>query len=135
MATKKYIMHNVANTRVPLALGDLKVNAEFKNGNIQNRIPASLITSDPVVQMAIESNKNYFGRLILLEWSHPDPSDEKPRGTAEPAGMKLEDVKSIDDVKAYLIQNHGVARNISSVDTIKDKVAEFGLVFPNFSFE
>lgn len=135
MATKKYIMHNVANTRIPLALGDLKVNAEFKNGNIQNRIPASLITSDPVVQMAIENNKNYFGRLILLEWSHPDPSDEKPRGTAEPAGMKLEDVKSIDDVKAYLIQNHGVARNISSVDTIKAKVAEFGLVFPNFSFE
>lgn len=135
MATKKYIMHNVANTRIPLALGDLKVNAEFKNGNIQNRIPASLITSNPVVQMAIENNKNYFGRLILLEWSHPDPSDEKPRGTAEPAGMKLEDVKSIDDVKAYLIQNHGVARNISSVDTIKTKVAEFGLVFPNFSFE
>ena len=135
MAKNKYIMHNVANTRIPLALGDLKVNAEFKNGNIQNRIPASLITSDPVVQMAIENNKNYFGRLILLEWSHPDPSDEKPRGTAEPAGMKLEDVKSIDDVKAYLIQNHGVARNISSVDTIKAKVAEFGLVFPNFSFE
>lgn len=135
MATKKYIMHNVANTRIPLALGDLKVNAEFKNGNIQNRIPASLITSDPVVQMAIENNKNYFGRLILLEWTHTDPSDEKPRGTAEPAGMKLEDVKTIDDVKAYLIQNHGVARNISSVDTIKAKVAEFGLVFPNFSFE
>lgn len=135
MATKKYIMHNVANTRIPLALGDLKVNAEFKNGNIQNRIPASLITSDPVVQMAIENNKNYFGRLILLEWSHPDPSDEKPRGTSETTGMKLEDVKTIDDVKAYLIQNHGVARNISSVDTIKAKVAEFGLVFPNFSFE
>lgn len=135
MATKKYIMHNVANTRIPLALGDLKVNAEFKNGNIQNRIPASLITSDPVVQMAIENNKNYFGRLILLEWTHTDPSDEKPRGTSETTGMKLEDVKSIDDVKTYLIQNHGVARNISSVDTIKAKVAEFGLVFPNFSFE
>lgn len=129
-------MHNVANARVPLALGDLQVNAEFKNGNIQNGIPASLITSDPRIQMAIENDKRYFGRLIKLEWAHPDPSDEKPRGSeAGGTTMSAEDVKTIDDVKAYLIKNHNVARNISSLETIKNKVAELGLKFPNFNFD
>lgn len=142
MAIKKYIMHNVANARIPLTLGDLKINAEFKNGNIANRVPASLITNDARIQMAIEINKNYFGRLILLEWTHAEPGDvaEKPTPAAAPAQkevkpLSLEDVKTIDDVKKYLIENHGVAKNISSLATIKAKVEELGIVFPNYSFE
>ena len=142
MAIKKYIMHNVANARIPLTLGDLKINAEFKNGNIANRVPASLITNDARIQMAIEINKNYFGRLILLEWTHAEPGDiaEKSTPAAVPAQeevkpLSLEDVKTIDDVKKYLIENHGVAKNISSLATIKAKVEELGIVFPNYSFE
>lgn len=143
MATKKYIMHNVASARMQFAIGDLKVNVEFKNGNITHRIPASLITNDTRVQMAIESDKRMFGRIIKLEWTHADPNTNKPKAVEEvkkvedikPETIKLEDVKNINDVKRYLIENHGAPRNISKLDVIESKVKELGLVFPNFSFE
>lgn len=127
-------MHGVVSARTQFKLGDFFANVEFKDGDIVHGIPASIITKDPRVQMAIEMDKRMFGKIIFLEWKSGG-EEKKGTGVSNKKSLTLEDVRSIEDVKQYLIENHGVARNISSVDKIKAKVEEFNLVFPNFSFE
>ena len=132
---KKYIMRNVEFARMQFKLGnDFTVNAEFTDGDAIHGIPASLVTNDPRVQMAIENDKQMFGRVVFLEWK--SGKEEEPQSAGrQKKEMTLEDVKTIDDAKAYLIEHHNMPRTLSKIDTIKAKCEEFGLVFPNFSFE
>lgn len=132
---KKYIMRNVEFARVQFKLGnDFIVNAEFKDGDSIHGIPASLVTNDPRVQMAIENDKNMFGKSVLLEWQD-GTADVRPSTGKGKKTLTINDVTTIDDVKNYLIENHGFSRNIKSIDDLKAKVEEFGLEFPNFHFE
>lgn len=131
---KKYIMRGVTSARTQFKLGDFTANVEFKDGDVIHGIAASVITNDPRVQMAIENDEQMFGRVVFLEWK--SGKEEEPGNVLpQKKTIALEDVKTIDDVKAYLIEHHNMPRTLSKIDTIKAKCEEFELVFPNFKFE
>ena len=119
---------------LPLTLGKCKVTAHFKGGNLIAGKWATLTTSDPIVQLAIEKNPRY-GRAILLdrvitpepERAFSDSGKEKPKVVEGPP--------SINDVLAYLKDVEGIEiTSIKSMSALKKQIARLNLSFPNVTF-
>lgn len=117
---------------IPLTLGKCKVTAHFKGGNLIAGRWATLTTSDPIVQLAVEKNPRY-GRAILLEkaiLSEPEADAEVEGSNEEP--KVVEGPTSINEVLAYLKDVEGIeTKDIKTMAAVKKQIAKLNLSFPN----
>lgn len=121
---KTYKTH-ANETRIPLKLGDVTLDAHFVNGNIRDNQWATLETSDPLEQMIIERH-SLFGKVIFLE---KQVEIEEPE---EAADMQPGDITTLEQAREYLVRNFGVdKRSISAPNALKAVAREKGVAFPN----
>ena len=114
--------------RIPLQLGDITVDAHFKNGNIRNNEDAALTTSDALVQFVIE-NSPLFGKRIFLKDSTPIEENEEEKV------LELEDVTTTAEARAYMERVYGVLqKTVISPNALKSQMAKHDVVFPNLQF-
>ena len=131
MSTVVKIYKIKANEAVlPLTLGKCKVTAHFKGGNLIAGKWATLSTSDPIVQLAIEQNPRY-GRVILLDKVIvPEPEFAKSEEKAE--AKVVEGPTTINDVITYLKEVEGVeVTAMKTMAAVKKQIARLNLQFPN----
>ena len=131
MSTVVKIYKIKANEAVlPLSLGKCKVTAHFKGGNLMSGKWATLSTSDPIVQLAIEQNPRY-GRAILLDKViAPEPEFATNEEKAE--AKVVEGPTTINDVITYLKEVEGVeVTAMKTMAAVKKQIARLNLQFPN----
>lgn len=137
-------------------LGKLVVRAHFEGGNMAAfGITARCVTDNPLVQAAIENDVR-FGKAIQIDGKFKDDQyknvaiqankageeilqaeeeilqAEKEALQEEPRETIINDVTDINGIIDYLKTKKGVtASAIRSKNLIKEKIAEYHLVFPN----
>lgn len=131
MSTVVKIYKIRANEAVlPLNLGKCKVTAHFKGGNLIAGKWATLSTSDPIVQLAIEQNPRY-GRVILLD-KVIAPEPEFAEGEEKAEAKVVEGPTTINDVITYLKEVEGVeVTAMKTMAAVKKQIARLNLQFPN----
>lgn len=131
----------------------VKVNLEFKGGDIMSKKNGTLTTSNPFVQAAIESMPS-FGKKIVLKTTYSTRSavspvqsanDErvKPRlartkpnaaelrkgqKVAEPKSEIVESVKNINDAASYFMEK---GEAVESKEQLEELMQKYNVVFPN----
>lgn len=118
---------------IPLSLGKCKVTAHFKGGNLVAGKWATLATSDPIVQLAIEKNPRYGKAIMLEKVIQPEATSVEENTT--PAKV-LEGPTSINEVLAYLKDVEGIdMATIKTMAAVKKQIAKLNLSFPNVKFD
>lgn len=117
---------------IPLTLGKCKVTAHFKGGNLIAGRWATLTTSDPIVQLAVEKNPRY-GRAILLEKAILPEAEVDEVTEGEKSEVKVvEGPTSINEVLSYLRDIEGLeTKDIKTMAAVKKQIARLNLSFPN----
>lgn len=120
---------------IPLTLGKCKVTAHFKGGNLISGRWATLTTSDPIVQLAVEKNPRY-GRAILLEKAIiPEPEADETTEVEKSEAKVVEGPTSINEVLSYLKDIEGIeTKDIKTMAAVKKQIARLNLSFPNVNF-
>lgn len=89
----------------------VKIELNFKNGNLLRGVNANLVTSDRFVQDAIEHD-NRFGVTIRLKSSYAETQEDKETLAEGKAGNK--------STKLSASQKERIAKNaVKAVDTVK----------------
>lgn len=134
----------------------VKVNLEFKGGDIMSKKNGTLVTSNPFVQAAIESMPS-FGKKIVLRDSYIARStgnpvvsagddSRKPRlARVKPNAAELrkakktndvvddgstivEEVKNINDAVSYFMEK---GEAVESKEQLEELMQKYNVVFPN----
>lgn len=131
MSTVVKIYKIKANEAVlPLTLGKCKVTARFKGGNILMGRWATLTTSDPIVQMAIERNPRYGSVILLDKVIAPEP--EAAENKSENTLKVVEGPTTVNDVISYLKEVEGVEMtSMKTMAAVKKQIERLNLSFPN----
>lgn len=126
----------------------VKVNLEFKGGDIMSRKDGYISTSNPFIQAAIEAMPSY-GHKIVLKREIEDapvvaaPAEEvpmRPRATkvkafgadkkkaVQEGSTVVEEVKNINDAASYFMEK-GVT--VESKEQLEELMQKYNVVFPN----
>ncbi|WP_300877901.1 hypothetical protein [uncultured Bacteroides sp.] len=145
---KVYEAIRMNSSRLITSYLGVKVELNFKNGNLLRGVNANLVTSDRFVQDAIE-NDSRFGVTIRLKSSYPESSDEKEsiakekekarrqsrssstreqRQAAKEEVNSVEEVKSINDVISYFTSLGETVEDEAQIEELK---AKYKVKFPN----
>lgn len=128
----------------------VKVNLEFKGGDIMSRKDGYISTANPFIQAAIEAMPSY-GHKIVLKREIEDapaattPTEEvptRPRATkVKPFGAEkkkavqdgstvVEEVKNINDAASYFMEK---GEAVESKEQLEELMQKYNVVFPNLS--
>lgn len=108
---KVYEVLRMNNARLFTSFMGVKLELNFKNGNLLRGINGNLVTSDRFVQDAIENDPR-FGVTIRLKSSYPESEEEKTSIAEEKSGKHSS--------KTSAAQKERIAKNaVKSVDTVK----------------
>lgn len=108
---KVYEVLRMNNARLFTSFMGVKLELNFKNGNLLRGINGNLVTSDRFVQDAIE-NDHRFGVTIRLKSSYPESEEEKTSIAEEKSGKHSS--------KTSAAQKERISKNaVKSVDTVK----------------
>lgn len=126
----------------------VKVNLEFKGGDIMSRKDGFISTTNPFVQAAIESMPS-FGSKIVLKHRYPIQESveeapvadaevvvEKPRKAAakkkvsEDNTLSVYTVKNVNDAVSYF-EEKGIL--VESKEHLAEVMEKHNVVFPNLS--
>lgn len=144
---KIYELVSMDACRITTVYCGIKIHAEFRNGNYMNRRKATLITTNPFVQDALEKDPR-FGKSYKLaatyeiEEGKTEPvNDRKPTKGSNKGGKKIseqktenkeikdiESVKNMNDVIDYFISQGEVIGSSDQIDALKEK---YHVNFPN----
>ena len=145
--TKKYGIRNTSECVLRLKVGKADIVCSFTNGNLQSRepIPASYVTSNPIIQYAIESCDRFKNNkiFIMAEYGEEEKIEEvvaeEPK--AEPKRAKkaakreprvVDSVKTFGDAVTVLMTESEVqASDLANVESVLRKAEELGISFPN----
>ena len=128
---KKIYTTKYSKINITLERGGLKAEVEFKNGRMNDNVPARFITSDPLLQYLIEKDPR-FGTLFRLEKSIPEPSDYKKTEEVvkeEPKGEVVESVKDLADAIDFFSQRGKV---LTTARQVKAAMKAANVEFPNW---
>jgi hypothetical protein len=148
---KTYGIPGLNNAVLYFKTGNVNFRVEFSGGSSRaDDRPASFSTADPAVQGAIEKDSRFFNGVVKLVSVYPleeeapfvapqSVSQQTPApAMAAPAagGTVIDDVTDINGVRDYLKNVLGVKPQcLNQLSSIKKKVQEYNLVFPNVVFE
>lgn len=126
----------------------VKVNLEFKGGDIMSRKDGYISTSNPFIQAAIEAMPSY-GHKIVLKREIEDapvaaaPAEEaptRPRATkvkafgtdkkkvVQEGSAVVEEVKNINDAASYFMEK---GEAVESKEQLEELIQKYNVVFPN----
>lgn len=126
MAYQKTYKTRANEARILFALGDVTVDAHFKNGNVRDNVYATMTTSDALIQKVIESSPLYK-KQVFLERSVEIKDVVKPSSNVE-----LDKITTYQEMRQYLSQNYGIdPRAVTSPNALKARMRELGIVAPN----
>lgn len=129
MGYQKTYKTRANEARIIFELGDVKVDAHFKDGNIRDNVFATMTTRDPLVQKVIEASPLYSKKVFLdsaVEIAEPKKEEVKK------AVDSLAAITNKDELRQYLVNNFNIKANtIISPNAMKARVQELGLVLPN----
>jgi hypothetical protein len=138
MAAKTYTMtgavYRSVVIRVKTAKGETPV--KFDGGMLNlSRPNCFFTTNDEELQTALEKHKLFkaSGGFVLSATektvSDETPSDANPSGAKAAAG-----VKSFNEAKKYILENHSgyTQADVTSAEKVKEVAATLGITFPNW---
>lgn len=145
---KVYEVIRMNSARLITTYFGVKVELNFKNGNLLRGVNANLVTNDRFVQDAIEHDQR-FGATIRLKSSYPESDDdkesiskekEKTRRQSRSSSVReqrqpvkeeftaVEEVKSINDIISYFASLGETVEDESQIEELKEK---YKVKFPN----
>lgn len=146
--TKVYEIKGMDKCKMSTTYLGVKVNLEFKGGDIMSRKDGYISTANPFIQAAIEAMPSY-GHKIVLKREIEDapvittPTEEvptRPRATKVKAfgaekkkatqneSTVVEEVKNINDAASYFMEK-GVT--VESKEQLEELMQKYNVVFPN----
>lgn len=129
----------------------VKVNLEFKGGDIMSRKDGYISTENPFIQAAIEAMPSFGHKIVLKRVIEDAPAvsapveevqtrpratkvkafgSEKKKAVATDGSTVVEDVKNLNDAVSYFM-GKGVA--VDSKEQLKELMQKHNVVFPNLS--
>lgn len=143
---KVYEVLRMNNARLFTSFMGVKLELNFKNGNLLRGINGNLVTSDRFVQDAIENDPR-FGVTIRLKSSYPESEEEKASIAEEKSGKhssntsaaqkeritknavkSVDTVKSMNDVIDYFTS---LGETVESEEQIEELKEKYKVKFPN----
>lgn len=143
---KVYEVLRMNNARLFTSFMGVKLELNFKNGNLLRGINGNLVTSDRFVQDAIENDPR-FGVTIRLKSSYPESEEEKTSIAEEKSGKhssktseaqkerisknavkSVDTVKSMNDVIDYFTS---LGETVESEEQIEELKEKYKVKFPN----
>jgi hypothetical protein len=145
--TKKYGMRGVCEYVLRIPCGKATIVCNFTNGNLQSRqpIPASMTTSNPIVQRVIEASEKFKNKkiFIMAEYKDSEPAPvvetkvetqkiniKKARKAAKSLNV-MEDVATHADAVSALMAEGADISELKDVEACLRKAEELGISFPN----
>ena len=128
MVTKVYTM-KVNEAVLRFKLGKATINATFKHGVMRDKIPAKLVTSNPIVQTAIENDPR-FGNAITLASTYGQEEVKEVVKTSNAVEV-VEEVTTMNAALEWLKAKGVPYQSLRSVKAVKAKMEELNVSFPN----
>ena len=146
--TKVYEIKGMDKCKMSTTYLGVKVNLEFKGGDIMSRKDGYISTSNPFIQAAIEAMPSY-GHKIVLKREIEDapvaaaPAEEaptRPRATkvkafgtdkkkvVQDGSTIVEEVKNINDAASYFMEK---GEAVESKEQLEELMQKYNVVFPN----
>lgn len=148
MAKKIYGLKNAANAVLTFPIGKATVRCEFSGGVLDERNGrlATMVTSDPIVQIAIEGSPQFGNSIVLIqEIDSADraaptrsPARDKKKGATAKGdgdgamkGKAYEDVTSVAEIVQLLTAEGVSASRLKDETSIMREAKAKGMTFPN----
>lgn len=128
MSIKTYEIAGKDECRLRTVFCGVAVNMEFKGGDYANRKNATLRTSNPFVQDAIESDPR-FGSVIRLTWVDGERVGQKGKA-AKPSEQKVKEVKSVKNVNDAIAYFAREGETVDSEAQIEALMEKHNVAFP-----
>jgi hypothetical protein len=127
----------------------VKVNLEFKGGDIMSRKDGCISTANPFIQAAIEAMPSYGHKIVLkreiddapVETVVTEEAPTRPRATkvkafgadkkkaaATDGSTIVDEVKNINDAASYFMEK---GEAVESKEQLEEFMQKYNVVFPN----
>lgn len=130
MSRKEYGVYGMVEWNTCIPLGNSTIRIKFINGSVSSRgiDPALFVTSNRVIQAAIESCP-FYGSKIKLVHEYKEANDKvKKEKNVYP------DIKNMLAAKELLRSDFGVELSeLQNKEAIIAKAVELGIKFPNWN--
>ena len=131
---KKIYTTKYSKLVITLERGGVKADVEFKNGRMNENVPARFITSDKFLQYMIEKDPR-FGSLFRLEKVISEPSDEiaeeaKPEAKKKAAEATV--VNSVTDLADAIDYFSSIGKVLTTERQVKATMKSMNIEFPNW---
>lgn len=148
--TKKYGMRGISEAVLRFERGKVNIVCPFTNGNLLSKepMPASFVTSNPIVQRVIETSEMFLnGKVyIVAEYGESSPVVEaapvkeaaskgkpkaKSKGSKNADAKVMENVLTFSDAVTALMAEGASVSEVASLEACVAKAEELNIVFPN----
>lgn len=131
---KKIYTTKYSKLVITLERGGVKADVEFKNGRMNENVPARFITSDKFLQYMIEKDPR-FGSLFRLEKVVAEPTDIAESEKAAEVKKKAEEatvVNSVTDLTEAIDYFSSIGKVLTTERQVKATMKSMNIAFPNW---
>ena len=130
---KKIYTTKYSKLVITLERGGVKADVEFKNGRMNENVPARFITSDKFLQYMIEKDPR-FGSLFRLEKAVAEPGDNAEAEKAAEAKKQpaATVVNSVTDLTEAIDYFSSIGKVLTTEKQVKATMKSMNIAFPNW---
>ena len=130
---KKIYTTKYSKLVITLERGGVKADVEFKNGRMNENVPARFITSDKFLQYMIEKDPR-FGSLFRLEKVVAEPGDNAEAEKAAEAKKQpaATVVNSVTDLTEAIDYFSSIGKVLTTEKQVKATMKSMNIAFPNW---
>lgn len=130
---KKIYTTKYSKLVITLERGGVKADVEFKNGRMNENVPARFITSDKFLQYMIEKDPR-FGSLFRLEKVVAEPGDiaeaeKAAEAKKQPAATVVNSVTDLTEAIDYF---SSIGKVLTTEKQVKATMKSMNIAFPNW---
>ena len=146
--TKVYEIKGMDKCKMSTTYLGVKVNLEFKGGDIMSRKDGYISTANPFIQAAIEAMPSYGHKIVLkreiedapVAKVSTEPIPTRPRATkvkafgadkrgpVQDGATVVDEVKNINDAASYFMEK---GEAVESKEQLAELMQKHNVVFPN----
>lgn len=134
---KKIYTTKYSKLIITLERGGVKTEVEFKNGRMNENVPARFITSDPFLQYMIEKDARY-GSLFRLEKSIPtneeirEAQNSEAKKKEEKKNVAVTVIESVTDISEAIDYFSTLGKVLTTEKQVKAAMRTMNIEFPNW---
>ena len=130
---KKIYTTKYSKLVITLERGGVKADVEFKNGRMNENVPARFITSDKFLQYMFEKDPR-FGSLFRLEKGVAEPGDNAEAEKAAEAKKQpaATVVNSVTDLTEAIDYFSSIGKVLTTEKQVKATMKSMNIAFPNW---